>query len=741
MARSNEHGVTRKLTKLRKALDPAKRLGRYLELCELHKLHDAWDCTAPGRWAAHFSPAELEGLDQDIHQVIKAKASKVAVGKSTQARLNALLHSPWKLRAYDVLRDLGEDVFKDWFLRRLLNLATDGLVHRQSAVALDWHTALAAMYAASRHRRAQPGKGVSKTESWQTTDIRLARAQLAEGLDSTYVYGTPHAANTKRKTAATKKSYEGDDEHAAPDLQDGSDAPVSENGSMTPSPQRKRRRISARDKTFNSRSPELEATSLIGGDTYNSDIDTQYDEEDRSDSGNSAFRLHRIRTNEPSDIPLEEATADIMKAGEEYSTQNLHTTFSAASESDWTEQSPTRSDLKSSPSVEHGRNDRREASLDEHRSPFHLDFPPQAQSSPLPMQRDSTVHSPQLYILDQPVDLESVHMQTPRLPSRCNTCLSMTPPHPRSKDRRQARLSKIPGRTANRVVAGAACMITTHNRDASAHTMPEGHDADQRDPISNNSQTRSCALNMPQSPGPTSTSGESSRQAHSASIMEMPVMKMAERVRPSQVSKLLGVATSAQQQIPPTTDDGARETLQPGRWLSATALCAVMKCFNPSQEEHHVLESGALHLEDADHAEAAGQRAQTRCNQSIFYIPVNVRGSHWLLCSLDRRRGQLEVYDPLTTDHNHTRLVETQLQRYASRLHTLSDGDSSPLAWNLVAQPLLKQQNAHDCGIYVAARAVFKMHDIACPQSIIPEVWRRAFAVCLGSLDPGQLED
>ncbi|KAI5356749.1 Putative Ulp1 protease family catalytic domain, papain-like cysteine peptidase superfamily [Septoria linicola] len=195
------------------------------------------------------------------------------------------------------------------------------------------------------------------------------------------------------------------------------------------------------------------------------------------------------------------------------------------------------------------------------------------------------------------------------------------------------------------------------------------------------------------------------------------------------VSKLLRVPTSSIQVVPTADAEGILKTLQPGKWLSASAVSASIRAFNPDPQIHRVYDSPYLG-DNEEHNIARGQRARFR-PETQLYIPFNVNDNHWILAILDRTDVELEIYDPVSSADvaYDRRTVLKSLEQYTTQL------DLARPIWFTKPPPALAQDNWHDCGIYVAVRAIFRMHGPFCPTSIVPEVWRRAFALCHTSAD------
>ncbi|PPJ57957.1 hypothetical protein CBER1_11895 [Cercospora berteroae] len=107
-------------------------------------------------------------------------------------------------------------------------------------------------------------------------------------------------------------------------------------------------------------------------------------------------------------------------------------------------------------------------------------------------------------------------------------------------------------------------------------------------------------------------------------------------------------ATQTKCQVLPTTDTaGALQSLQPGNWLTSTALCSILRLSNPDATQHLILDSSCLDVSDAADIYRRAEHLQQRKSQSAFYMLINTGNCHWALCLLDRINAEMEMYDPL----------------------------------------------------------------------------------------------
>jgi hypothetical protein len=205
-------------------------------------------------------------------------------------------------------------------------------------------------------------------------------------------------------------------------------------------------------------------------------------------------------------------------------------------------------------------------------------------------------------------------------------------------------------------------------------------------------------------------------------------------VTPSTVAGLLRVETRTDQGLPEATREGMVQSLQPGMWLSASAIHDCIAAFNPDPSDHYVYESGFLDLRDNSRNEQKGRKAYEKMHQTTLYIPINT-GNHWVLGIVDRGAKNFELFDPL---HKGPAVnVEDALTHFCT---SIGPPGEAPRSWSSRDRPNLYQTNSHDCGIVVVARAILQIHQQDCPEHIIPEVWRRAMILVLSEPNTGHLD-
>ncbi|PIA89394.1 hypothetical protein CB0940_07951 [Cercospora beticola] len=120
-----------------------------------------------------------------------------------------------------------------------------------------------------------------------------------------------------------------------------------------------------------------------------------------------------------------------------------------------------------------------------------------------------------------------------------------------------------------------------------------------------------------------------------------------EVVTRQEISSLLTTHTAKCQVLLTTDTAGALQSLQPGNWLSSTALCSILRLSNPDVTQHLILDSSCLDVSDAADVHRRAEHLQQRKSQSVFYMLINTGNCHWALCLLERINAKMEMYDPL----------------------------------------------------------------------------------------------
>ncbi|KAF2208299.1 hypothetical protein CERZMDRAFT_87860 [Cercospora zeae-maydis SCOH1-5] len=753
-------------------LDPKQRLQTFLELCALHASRRDPNLPVEQRWQLldrTLTPAVLQAVDTDIETVLwmpnrggkkKRKKKKqnmrqkrgsdgtdmdtdtdtdtISAAKRGKlpdllSRLRSLRTTRWKLCPHQVLRDLGEGALKADILRALRRIAQE--IQGFDKIVVPWLTLVDEIHLASENRKARniSGRGIYKYRDLQLNDIvnaemallggglfqKIAKANMATKRKSDCTGEGQHDRATKRHMGEIVASESDDDSHS---LISGVDRPaqhadqeVDDDDLLSTTDQSARLDHTPNDHVV--ADPPTPEPASRNGEALSRRLLPEQGKAQHA--GEFSFTYgppaYRSRAGVAASTPKE--LDDVAEACE-ISVERLGGVD---------ERNPTlRATSRLSTEYDEAGNDNAftsqafdssEDSIEVARAASHVD--------------DISHESIPPFEWDTGMEGEG---STAQMSSILSPHEIIASPHGKECEGASMTSFQIPP-----TLAGACDFLNTTPRSE--------HDPCPRPSQGSPSRPRSVSLGL---------SGQHARETAPACMMELPnqigaepiaratiaTSDMLKDVDLTEVSSILRVPTVSRQTLPIADSRGMLSTLRPGMWLSASAVAESIKAFNPDPAIHRLCESPHLSLRVTDRARRLerGQRDGKR-SETKFFLPCLLQENHWVLAVLDRTLAQLEVYDPALSRESSGALVsERELLRDAVNTYAQGFSEITPTRWQWTAQPALFQQNSHDCGTYVAARAIFKMHLYNCPDTIIPEIWRRVFSLCIADVQDKSLD-
>lgn len=173
--------------------------------------------------------------------------------------------------------------------------------------------------------------------------------------------------------------------------------------------------------------------------------------------------------------------------------------------------------------------------------------------------------------------------------------------------------------------------------------------------------------------------------------------------------------TSSHPSVPPSTLEGARASLLPGRELSTTAMSLILRLLrNPA-----VCDYDAGWYDSSrpiTHPRAAGKA-------TTLLLPIH-RAGHWNLAVLEPQRKVVKCFDSLGGMDK--RLI-ADLKRDLESFKWEGGTEEGLGQWRVEPQTTPQQSNAVDCGVFVLATAMCVVVDVNIPRQIDAVVWRYVF--------------
>lgn len=710
----------------------AQRLDRYLRCCAHFQTLPQWNAASAERWTSldeHFSAHDFANVDDDAKEWIRTLATALAESKSTKTpttrprapdaltRLSNIEKSAWRLRPYELIRDLHLSVLESRFLRALRPLAD----------SFPWHSTVLALHLAADERKEHSKSGASTAKPFQPRDITTAQerllAQRASGpgerrrLEKT----APRSAIAGRKGRASENAEESsksEQDQSEGEEKEDDQAQLTRDVRST----KKRRRsehgvthqndIASGDEDLSSSSNDLQSDGAMREMDDRAE-ESALEQEWRGDEnveGAHNTRIHRA-ISKSSPYSQEARSVDLPRAR------------------------PRRGDdpiiVHNTSTTKHGSGHKRKARERRQPSPgFSFRW---GRLSTIPEQglESSVLECEDQTPNEAEVQSREISPATQRsTPTPQHSQISKPPQEQtplRSARSTRQNSTNCPTADQNTIAQDLSFEHTSlHHAEANQQIGNGSHDgmAESDSPEINELLFESARQYNANLAAERANASPPSLQSPSAHDCNPHTISRRVPARAEDVSSLLQIPPAEGQSTPATDRTGALSTLQPGCWLSATAITACITAFIPDARKHRVLESGHLDMTGRVDNFQKGQREQ-RHSEEHLYIPVHVEGCHWNVALLDRSTRKLEIYDPAPNLFSASTVAthEKAIRQFAQ-----------PLGVTEIIPPAqLYQSNTYDCGIYAAVRTIFEMHARECPPTIIPEVWRRGFARCIGS--------
>ncbi|KAI4255417.1 MAG: hypothetical protein LQ352_002580 [Teloschistes flavicans] len=162
-----------------------------------------------------------------------------------------------------------------------------------------------------------------------------------------------------------------------------------------------------------------------------------------------------------------------------------------------------------------------------------------------------------------------------------------------------------------------------------------------------------------------------------------------------------------QRELPPTTTAGALSSLEPGQWVSATAIEMVLKAIKP--DDWLLVDSAWVSPAKIGPFIAKHPGCNTR-----LWIPVH-SGKHWMLMAVHFDDQEVHIYNSLPQ-------CEKDLSELYNAIVSPLDMDNQ---WTRRNHDEWKQSNDFDCGVYLLIAAFCNIAQSPLPSEVSSLRWRR----------------
>ncbi|KAL9597211.1 MAG: hypothetical protein Q9219_005298 [cf. Caloplaca sp. 3 TL-2023] len=167
------------------------------------------------------------------------------------------------------------------------------------------------------------------------------------------------------------------------------------------------------------------------------------------------------------------------------------------------------------------------------------------------------------------------------------------------------------------------------------------------------------------------------------------------------------------QKLPKTNNEGALASLQPGKWVSDTALELILHTINP--DDCAIIESRWATTDKIGAVVAKHAKKMAR-----LWLPI-MRMSHWMFMVVNYVERIVEVYG---SSAGHQKTITELYNAVISSL----DGE-----WTRKDHEM-PRHNGYDCGVHVLIAALCSITQTALPMEVPSLPWRRILSMFL---DPG----
>ena len=188
----------------------------------------------------------------------------------------------------------------------------------------------------------------------------------------------------------------------------------------------------------------------------------------------------------------------------------------------------------------------------------------------------------------------------------------------------------------------------------------------------------------------------------------------------SSIEAMPVLRTSRRHKLPTTDLAGALSTLEPGQFLSATAVELVLSTCCP--ENARIIDSACFNL-SANNMTSSSLRP---CGEYVVkvFLPIHYK-NHWTLAVLDRYARILTHYNSLPTESTFRDALDRALPIFMSDI--AGDQTSFPVAY----EKPCTQENSYDCGVHMLLTALGAFVNSVPAKSADTKLWRRIFRALL----------
>lgn len=222
----------------------------------------------------------------------------------------------------------------------------------------------------------------------------------------------------------------------------------------------------------------------------------------------------------------------------------------------------------------------------------------------------------------------------------------------------------------------------------------------------------------------SSSSTESPRQGQPVP----PTIIQRSQIRsPDHTSSLESVReNSVMDELLPSTDRlGASDTLQPGQWLSATAIELVLSHWH-HQEDFRLVDSSYL---DVNHPEEILKKPPLRLMGALRLLLPLHHGNHWTLLLFDFDQRTVHHYDSLAAASS---CADARRAAFCVVEHLGEDKGS----FAFTSDSVYRQGNGYDCGVCVLVMALHLLVNMRIPTTYDCRSWRVIFIALLRGEEP-----
>ena len=172
--------------------------------------------------------------------------------------------------------------------------------------------------------------------------------------------------------------------------------------------------------------------------------------------------------------------------------------------------------------------------------------------------------------------------------------------------------------------------------------------------------------------------------------------------------------------LPTTNLAGALSTLEPGKWLSASAVELVLSICCP--ENARIIDSACFNL-GTNNPTCSNLRP---CGDHVASVVLPIHhDNHWTLAILNRQARTITHYNSLPTKSTFKEALDKVLSIFMSKI--AGDATYPTVAY----EELCFQKNSYDCGVHILTTALHAFVDHAPLTFVDSKLWRLIFRALL----------